>query len=446
MTTPSSNNPLAALAGAASRIASGKDVADYEVDGIRPSVIAHPADVEQLAEVVSLAGNAGLSVTPWGGGTHIDLGNPPERLDIVVDLAGLNQVIDYPAADLTVTVQSGVTFSALSKTLADSDQWLAIDPPLPHLATLGGVLATGLSGPTKWQYWAPRDVVIGMKIVQPDGSITVSGGQVVKNVSGYDMSRMHIGGLGTLGIIAEVSLKLTPLPRQQATLVASYDSAASCLGAALDVFHSDVVPLAITAFDSAAARRMSALPAEGGHTLAIRLGGRPRTLERQMRETLVKLESAGLEQIETLADKDAARLWRELADFAWDEATRPLLGVRASVTPSACQGLVESLKNIAAPDGMEPAVVSHPAHGTVLACWYADDAIPDSAIAELAAVVRSATEKAGGRLVVEHAPVGAKSLVDVWGEPGAPIALMKRFKERYDPQRLLNPGRFVGGI
>ena len=445
MSTPSSEKGLDALAGTAARVTSGEEAEAYEIDGLHPGLVAYPTNVEQLAEVVSLAAKAGLSVTPWGGGTHVTLGNTPERLDVVVDLSGLKKVIDYNAADLTATVQAGITFSALRETLAGEGQWLAIDPPLPHLATLGGVLATGLSGPMKWQYWAPRDVVIGMKIVQPDGVVTKSGGQVVKNVSGYDMSRMHIGGLGTLGIIAEVSLKLTPLPKQQTTVVASYGSAEACIEAALDVFRSDVVPLAITAFDSAAAHKMQVPQAQEGHALAVRLGGRPKTLERQVRETLSKLEQAGSLRVETPGEKNATKLWRSLADFAWDEATRPILGIRASVSPSACPRLVERLESMA-PDGMEPAVVSHPAHGTVLACWYANGAVPDSAIAELATAARRAAEKAGGRLVVERVPVGAKSRVEVWGEPATPIPLMQKFKERYDPQRLLNPGRFVGGI
>jgi glycolate oxidase FAD binding subunit len=289
-------------------------------------------------------------------------------------------------------------------------------------------------------------VVIGMKIVQPDGVVTKSGGQVVKNVSGYDMSRIHIGGLGTLGIIAEVSLKLTPLPRHQVTLLASYDSAEACIGAALDVFHSDIVPLAITAFDEVAARRMSGLKIGRSHALAVRLGGRPKTLDRQRREVLSTLESAGSGTIEALEGDDAARLWRLLADFAWGEATRPVLGVRATVTPSACAELVRKFEQLTTPDGKEPAVVSHPGHGTVLACWYPDTELSDSAIANLASAARNIAENAGGRLVVEHAPVGTKSLVDVWGEPAGPIGLLRRFKERYDPHRLLNPGRFVGGI
>ena len=434
------------FADAEARVVSGDETAAYQIDGIRPSLVAYPSSTEQLSEVVTLAARAGLSVTPWGGGTHINMGNPPESLDVVVDLAGHNRVIDYPAADLTATVQAGVTFSELQKTLADEGQWLAIDPPLPDLATVGGVLATGLSGPTKWQYWGPRDVVIGMKIVQADGVVTKSGGQVVKNVSGYDMSRIHIGGLGTLGIIAEVSLKLTPLPRHQVTLVASYDSTEACIGAALDVFHSDIVPLAITAFDKLAARRISDLDTGRYHTLAVRLGGRPKTLDRQRREILSTLESAGSGAINALTGDDATRLWRSLADFAWDEATRPLLGVRASVTPSACAELVQKLERLTSPDGKGPAVVAHPAHGTVLACWYPDGEESDSAIAKLASAARNVAEKAGGRLVVEHAPIGTKSLVDVWGEPAGPSDLLRRFKNRYDPQRLLNPGRFVGGI
>ena len=446
-TTPSSIDiVLDALAGAAARIVSGEDTAAHELDGIRPALVAYPANIEQLSQLVSLMADTGLSITPWGGGTHIDLGNLPERLDLVGDLSGLNQVIDYNPADLTATVQAGLTFSEFRETLSKEGQWLAIDPPLPHLSTLGGVLATGLSGPMKWQYGGPRDVVIGMKIVQSDGVVTHSGGQVVKNVSGYDMSRMHIGGIGTLGIIAEVSLKLTPLPSRQVTVLASFDSGSSCIRAALDVFNSDVVPLAITTFDNAAASRMSIPQTEESHTLALCLGGRPATLKRQLRDTVAIVQRAEASTIQTLEDDDMASLWRSLSDFGWDENTRPLLGVRASVMPTACAGLVELFEGMISPDGIGPAVVSHPAHGTVLACWYVEGEVIDSAVVEMMSKARSVVEKSGGSLVIERAPIGTKLLVDVWGEPAGPIALMRRFKERYDPQRLFNPGRFVGGI
>ena len=174
-------------------------------------------------------------------------------------MSRLDGVVEHSPGDLTTTVQAGLSVARLQDSLKEHGQFLAIDPPIPDRATLGGVLAVGASGPLKWQYGSPRDVVIGMKIVAAEGTVTKSGGQVVKNVSGYDMARLHVGGLGTLGIIAEVSVKLTPLPRHtRVRVVAEYDDARRCVEAGLGVFRSDVVPLAITTFDAPAGEYIGA--------------------------------------------------------------------------------------------------------------------------------------------------------------------------------------------
>ena len=168
--------------------------------------------------------------------------------------------------------------SALQARLGERGQYLAIDAPLPHRATVGGTLATGIGGPARWHNGAPRDTVIGMTIAQPDGRITHTGGRVVKNVSGYDMARLHVGGLGTLGVIAEASFKLTPLPVRGATVLANFDSVREALGAALGVFSSGVMPLALTVFDASTAERMGQTLPQADSYLAIMLGGRPLTL------------------------------------------------------------------------------------------------------------------------------------------------------------------------
>ena len=175
-----------------------EDIADHRVDGLCPSVVALPQTVPELSQIIAVASEANLAITPWGGGTRLELGNKIERLDVVVGLSGLRRVVQHNPADLTATVESGITLGELQKKLTQQGQFLPLDPPLPDRATVGGSLATRTSGPLKWQFGNPRDFVIGMKVVQADGKVTRSGGQVVKNVSGYDMARLHIGGLGTL--------------------------------------------------------------------------------------------------------------------------------------------------------------------------------------------------------------------------------------------------------
>ena len=187
---------------------------EYEIEEIRPHYEARPDDVAGIADALRFASRGEFAVVVWGGGTRIGLGNIPTGYDMALDVTGLDRVVDHTPGDLTATVEAGITISALQEALGRHGQFLAVDPPLPDRATLGGTLAIGTSGPLKWQYGSIRDTVIGMKVVQADGTVTKSGGQVVKNVSGFEMARMHIGALGTLGVIAEVSLKLTPRPRR----------------------------------------------------------------------------------------------------------------------------------------------------------------------------------------------------------------------------------------
>ena len=436
-----------ALSGIGAEVATGEDATAHRVDGRAPKAAVFPSDLRELGRVLEMASEGGLAVAPWGGGTRTVLGNGLERLDLVVDLSRLDGILEHNPADLTATVQAGITLDDLQGALAEHGQFVALDPPLPSRATVGGSLAVGVSGPLKWQYGSPRDVVIGMKVAQADGRVTKSGGQVVKNVSGYDMSRLHIGGLGTLGVIAEVSFKLTPLPASQSSLVAAYDATQRCVEAGLSVFHSDVLPLALSTFDSTAEGRMSSIDIDGSRFLAVRLGGRPRTLERQIRECRSIFADHGPSQVELLSEAEARSIWRGVADFGWDEATTPMLGARASVPPSKVPKLIRALERPDNAEGLLPAVVSHPAHGSVLVCWYATDVQPSTdALSSVLRRAREAAHEAGGHLTIEQCPPEVKSGLDVWDDVGEPLAIMRRLKEHYDPKRTLNPGRFVGGI
>ena len=302
---------------------------DHEIDGLTPRVAAVPEDGDALARVLGLASSAGKAVSPRGGGTQTALGNRPERLDLVVDTSRLDGITHYPG-DLTATVQAGVTMGALQARLGEHGQFLAIDAPLPHRATVGGALATGIGGPARWQNGSPRDTVIGMAVAQSNGRVARTGGRVVKNVSGYDMARLHVGGLGTLGVIVEASFKLTPLPARSATVLATFDSARRALEAALGVFAGGVAPLALTVFDRSTVERLDVgLPASPGY-LAIMLGGRPLTLDRLIRECRSECGRHAPGGVEVLDETVVGGLWRRLADFG--TTTRPRLSQACAST------------------------------------------------------------------------------------------------------------------
>jgi glycolate oxidase FAD binding subunit len=437
-----SSSEIMETAVGASRVSG--NVSAYSIDGVSPKIIVSPQSVEELGHVMAAAFDENLAVAPWGGGTRMELGNPIKRLDVVADLSRLNKVVQHNAADMTVTVQAGITMSALRQALAQEGQLLALDPPLPDRATIGGTLAAGISGPLRWQYGSARDLVIGMKVVQADGRITRSGGQVVKNVSGYDMARLHVGGLGTLGIIAEVSFKLTPLPRREATLLAAFNSRERCLSAALGIFNSHVTPLALSSFNESFTHR--GVPILSGHpyALAIRLGGRPMTLERMVNDSTSICQQHGASSVEKLDADQAESLWRNLADFGWNDSTRPAMSARIYVTPTQVSTIAGELEYT---EGLDAAILSHPGYGTMNVSWFAEDGtLSADAARGILTLCREAVHRAGGSMIIERCPLEVKSHIDVWDDAGEPLKIMRRMKEQYDPRGILNPGRFVGGI
>ena len=422
------------------------NVDGYAVDGFEPGLVVRPPDLDHLTRVMATATEHRAAVAPRGGGTRVDIGNPPERLDAVVDVSNLNEIVQHNPADLTVTVQAGMTLAILRHVLGDQGQFIAIDAPQPERATIGGTLASGAGGPLRWHYGHPRDSVIGMKVVQADGTVTKSGGQVVKNVSGYDMSRLHIGGLGTLGIIAEISFKLTPLPQDQATVVGVFDSADAALAAGLGVFQSVFTPLALTAFDGRVKEQAQLDAPDASHLLAVRLGGRPRTLKRQVSDCISICREHGANDVDEIDDTAATALWQSLADFGWDEKTAPVALARASVLPNSVSGLLNAIES-SGTGTMRHAAVVQPGFGTIQIAWHTEgaDASKDDVIRTLTSA-RDAAHKAGGGLLIERCSLDVKSRLDVWDEAGESLGIMRRMKDQFDPLRLLNPGRFVGGI
>ena len=419
----------------------------YDVDGLRPEKLFHPEDLGELGSLLAYLNSESLAAAPRGGGTRMTLGNAIRRLDAVVDMGGMDGVVAHNPGDLTLTVEAGITLEAVQDTLAPHGQFLALDAPLLGRATIGGTLASGASGLLRWQYGNARDLVIGMKVAMANGAVVKSGGEVVKNVSGYDMARLHLGGLGTLGVIGEVSFKLTPLPREERTLVATFGSMEACVEAGVGVYHSHATPLSLVAFDGTVCKRSGALEADADFVAAARLGGRPRSLERQVRDCAELFREAGAVEVDTLDGDAAARLWRKLADFGWDAETEPLAAARVSLVPTAVGRLLEGLAASGVGERSGPSVVAQPGYGGVSLFWFGDDGEQsEDSVLEAVSGARAAAHAVGGRLVIERCPPGVKAAMDVWDDVGDSLDVMRRMKEQYDPDSILNPGRFAGGI
>ena len=213
------------------------------VDGVVPAWVVRPGSVAEVQECVRAAGRARASLVVQGLGAHMSVGAPPARLDVVLGLDRLARVIDHQAGDMTVTVEAGCTLAALAKTLATGDQWLPLDPPRADATTVGGLIAANLSGPLRASQGRVRDLLLGIRVVGADGALVAGGGRVVKNVAGYDLPKLHVGALGTLGVIVEATFKVRPRPACEEAVVIAARSVEAAAEAALGVMASEVAPL-----------------------------------------------------------------------------------------------------------------------------------------------------------------------------------------------------------
>jgi glycolate oxidase FAD binding subunit len=387
------------------------------IDGVVPASTLAPSSADELASALQEARADGKTVAPVGGGTQLDLGLPPSRIDLAVETTGLNRVVEYEPADLTVTVEAGMRFAELQRILGEQGQFLALDPPLEPAATIGGVIATNASGPLRFAFGTARDLVIGTRVANPDGTVTHAGGRVVKNVAGYDLNKLYIGSLGTLAVIVELSFKLAPTPPATATLTGTCSSAAAARAVLDEVVRSPLSPLAIELL--------------GSRQLVFRVGGYPRAVERQVRDLSALIERSGGQT------REAA--WEDLQQTRVEARRRDVV-VKAAVPISASLTAVEVLERQLA--ALNPTVWAHAGNGVAYA---ACDAPAD---AEALEAVRREVQSLGDNasLVLERCPVVLKHEIDVWGDPGPSLALMRAIKGRLDPRNTLNPGRYVGGL
>src|SRR5438105_1124843 len=196
-------------------------LATHKIEGKQPTLLCTPSTRDQINAALRVCSEAAASVIPWGGGTAMALGNPPRQVDVVLATARLNRVLDHDAANLTVTVESGISLAALQNLLAEEGQFVPFDPPFPERSTIGGIVAANLNGPRRSCYGSVRDLVIGMKVALISGEQIKAGGKVVKNVAGYDMCKLFVAALGTLGAIVDATLGLAPVPESAATVIRS---------------------------------------------------------------------------------------------------------------------------------------------------------------------------------------------------------------------------------
>jgi glycolate oxidase FAD binding subunit len=422
------------------RVATAADA----VDGVAPRRIAEPGTAEELARCLRWARGAGLKVTPRGGGTKMGWGNPPAACDLLLSTARLNRVGEHAWADMTVIAEAGCRVADLQQALAEHGQHLALDPLWPERATLGGILSTNDSGTLRLRYGSLRDLVIGITVALPDGTLARSGGKVVKNVAGYDLAKLFTGALGTLGVIVQAIFRLHPLPRETRSLTFS-GTPAALNQLLLSILASRLTPIGL---------QLRAAP--GGARLDVRFDGTAAGILAQVDQ---------VDQLRQLAapspaPADApAEVWTshqaiwdgadgaDDADSAAPAPRRPLrLVARLSVLPSRIAAACALIERAAAARSLAWQMVVQGVGAGYVRLEGDEPALRATLLALREELAGTGETEPRGAIVALGCPLAVKRGLDVWGPASDAQPVMVRIKQRFDPDGTLSPGRFLGGI
>lgn len=353
-----------------------------------------PATAEELARRLHEAAEAGLAVFPVGGGRAAGMGDPPARDGIELSTGALDRVLEHSQADMVVSVEAGITLETLQSQLGKSGQFLPLDPFNSPGHTIGGLLASGWTGPLRLRFGSPRDFLIGIRVALPDGRLASAGGRVVKNVSGYDLMKLHYGALGTFGVIVAASFKVYPKALHDITVESTHESMDQAWAAAERALTMPMAPSAVELFSS-------------GRVIARFLGSPDAT-----RRTVADLGWTGID----------GSVWTDHSE------TAPSPWARIAAPRHELRSILDEL-------GADQQWWASP--GTGIANW----AIAGGA--EDVRAIRALADAAGGSLVLLAGPDEFRHDVGSWGTPPATLHLMRRLRYAFDPNQVINPGRFV---
>jgi glycolate oxidase FAD binding subunit len=426
-------NLLETFSALSAEVISGDPLHRYTLGELTPQIALRPKTLDEISAIFRLADENQAAVVLWGGGTSIGLGNFPSSYDLAVDMTDLKHVISHDKDNFTITVQAGLRLGELQRILRAAGQFLPLNPPEADKATLGGLIAANISGPWRLAYGAVRDIMLGIKVVVADGRIVAFGGKTMKNVAGYDVGKLFIGSLGTLGAIGEVTLRLYALPEKNATVLLPANS----LPGAFDLANQAITLSATGAeiLDPLSAKQLKYFlgPAfdENSWLVAVDLMGD---------EEVVR------GRIAALSSPSAILLEGNLRQLCWDtisQLTKPItsdaLVGRASLPPAAVKRWLEQVIEM---DCRRPfQFVICPGTGRAWIIFSANESSSG-----VLTSLRLAANRLEGYFTIEAAPESWKTTLPIWDEAGVDLALLKGVKQVFDPNNILAPGRFLGGI
>jgi glycolate oxidase FAD binding subunit len=390
------------------------------VEGVEPDFVVEPGSIEEISDVMKLAAREGLAVAPRGSGTKMHIGDPPRTLDLIVSTVRMNEVLEHTPGDQIVRLEAGVKLEDLQENVSDSDQMLAIDPPESG-ATIGGIVAANSSGPRRYSYGTIRDLIIGIAVVLHDGTVAKAGGKVVKNVAGYDLSKLFTGSLGTLGIIATANFRLHPRPEASRTVAVEVAGPQQAQTAAQAIVHSQIEATAVELYYG-----------ESDKLLAVLLESIPGGIDAKEETASVLLKQFG--EVRTLSDEEVDHL---------GPLTTPEVVLKIGTPPVELAAVLESVLGAAERKGLRhPRITGHAGTGVTLVGFSGEN---EDGAAGFVEEMREIWVRRGGNVTLQRAPLTLKQRVSTWDNGGDYLGLVRRVKEKFDPRGGMNPGRFLGG-
>ena len=446
-------------------------LAKYGVDEMTPKVVVFPHNTEQVSGVVTVAAREGWSVLPWGSGTKIATGNVPKSLDLVLCTGRMNHMKDVDVANLTLTVEAGVKLRDIQARLAtqedrcylplddlekDADEiicsdrsnsgcFFPLDPAFSEKATIGGVIATNSSGPKRLLYTLPRDLILGAKFVAADGTVVGTGGKTVKNVSGYDISKLMIGSYGTLGILCEMTMRLLPLPEAMGTVVCffkDFEGASAFADALLD---TKMLPAAVEVMNGAAyeSLKVNGTPEMdgAGYVAAVGLEHFEHAVARMKKDCTEMAQSHGALKTHILDEDTHSLFWLKVGEVVPVGAAPDggYVSLKLNYPIAVWKDVVGFSAQTLQKEGVAFKLLAHAGSGVCLVTM-------DRAGAGVVKALLGKCRELGGNMAVQYAPTSLKGELPMWGEARSDFVVMKRLKEKLDPAGTMCPGRYVGGL
>lgn len=427
------------------------DLERYSIDGVLPTAVARPGSAEQISALLRIANERSWTVVAFGGGTRQQVGQTIEGIDVVLSTERLNQIENYDPGDLTIAVQSGARVESVSTACAQHRQLFALEAPAG--ATVGGALAANESGPLRAGFGAPRDFCIGVNFVTGDGVKGRGGGRVVKNVAGYDLMKLMIGSFGTLGVIVSANFKLFPLAQQTATFISEFDSVAEAVHVRDWLLRSPLSPVSAELISPTASEYLTNRAPRDPDSWA------PEAPSQQKKRWMMALRFAGSDRVlaryrkelafaspRDLTEAEQTAVWRGAAGFEATAIARHRNGMifHVSAPLAESQNVIEAAQGAATDYNFVASTIARITVGTLVVAFLPLAVDPPGAtqFASAASHFRSRLSRAASAVVM-RCPLEAKPQFDLWGSTPSDIALMQKIKRAFDPNNILNRGRFL---